>query len=102
MPTWRDSGSAWHRSKSWQGGFRSLTLRVAPRSHYNLALGGIFALACGFFLLVEILFFGLAPTDTSPFPAWGLWFVAIMFLILGSLCIIGAVADFGDAGTKTR
>ena len=69
---------------------------------YNLALGGIFALACGFFLLVEILFFGLAPTDTSPFPAWGLWFVAIMFLILGSLCIIGAVADFGDAGTKTR
>jgi hypothetical protein len=63
---------------------------------------GIFASGCGVFLLVGILFYGWVPTDSPPYPPWGLWFIAIMFLILGSICIFGAIAGFLDHGAETR
>ncbi|HYS99197.1 MAG TPA: hypothetical protein VEO20_00870 [Thermoplasmata archaeon] len=53
---------------------------------YRLFFGEIFALACGLFLSVEILAFGVV---TANGPTWGLPFVAALFLFLGAITTLG-------------
>lgn len=57
-------------------------------SNYELFFGGVFALACGLFLSIEILFFGLVATSG---PTWGFPFVAAMFLFVGAITTLGGL-----------
>ncbi len=62
-------------------------------SNYRLFFGGLFALGCGLFLTVEIVFFGLVATSG---PSWGFPFVAGGFLFIGAICSLGGLSGIRE------
>jgi hypothetical protein len=96
MPTGRDGGIGMDTPRPPKGLREWLAFANSPAraaSYYKLFFGGGFALACGLFLTVEILIFGVVTTGG---PTWGLPFVAVMFLFLGAITTLGGILGIRD------
>jgi hypothetical protein len=96
MAPGRDEGRGMDAQRSPKGlrewlAFANTPARAA--SNYKLFFTGVFALACGLFLAVEILIFGVVTTGG---PTWGLPFVAVMFLFLGAITTLGGILGIRD------